>query len=945
MDAFADAGFGRFEIAWAPGTYGTPEQQADLAEVAKRAKSHGMQVDMTLGPGWPWSAPTTTDDLGQQELMYGREDVSGPTMFSGDVPPAIGDDQPRGKLVAVTAARVLEAGPPVTEADSPPESSTVLDPDSLVDLTAKTDGHRLTWDVPDGDWILFSFWQRPVEGCGLLSSGDRGCVSLIDDDSVRAGLQYVDDNQLGAAEDEVREVGYSFFEDSLELHADELYWTSDLPAEFTTRRGYDLTRYLPLMFAQGVSEYWVPEDEPTADFELPGDEGSRYRHDYYQTVTDLYLDNHIKLVAEWAKKYGMKFRTQAAYGNNFEVIRSSREAAQAGALVDDESLNAGDTPFLVREDASLLTGSYSDPDDPWWRFAMDHYRQVTSGSHQGGGLEVTSELGAWFGLELATSLRQYKRMMDKEWAAGVTRPLLHGVTHSPEGTPWPGASHFAGLVGEAVNHRTWPEWTHFKPLSDYWARGALVLQQGAARTDVAVLRDSFVTTAAGPTKPPKHFFDGVELEKSGFTIGYVDPVGVAQSPIGAGGELFPDGPSYDVLVVDTANVYVGPERLPAATAEAIERASAKGLKVVFVGDLPARGLSGQNPSAEDARVRAAVDKTLARATTAHVTTQAGVAQAVKELGVRPAAEWLKPSRVYSQLRETKDARYYLLWNATDQTQRLTGSFDAAGAASELDLWTGEYRPVALYRDTADRVNVPLELAPHATTVLMFPRNERRTHVTSTTADAVVTAGQNAVEVRDAAGGQQKVQISNGTTRTVDLPAVTDAPITVGGLTTGGPWQLQVTTYGPEGKVERPAMPLATLADWRTLPGLTSESGIGTYTTQVTLPPSWTGQHRGAVLDLGTFEGSVQVSVNGTRVTPDIDPQKPLDVTDLLKPGINTIQIVLATTPFNKAVVSPTTPLTRPAWPTSIAHGTQTYGLLEDVRILPYARAQISLERR
>lgn len=90
VDAFADAGFGRFEIAWAPGTHGTPEQQADLAEVAKRAKSHDMQVDMTLGPGWPWSAPTTTGDLGQQELMYGREEVSGPTKFSGDVPKELG---------------------------------------------------------------------------------------------------------------------------------------------------------------------------------------------------------------------------------------------------------------------------------------------------------------------------------------------------------------------------------------------------------------------------------------------------------------------------------------------------------------------------------------------------------------------------------------------------------------------------------------------------------------------------------------------------------------------------------------------------------------------------------------------------------------------------------------------------------------------------------------
>jgi hypothetical protein len=71
-----------------------------------------------------------------------------------------------------------------------------------------------------------------------------------------------------------------------------------------------------------------------------------------------------------------------------------------------------------------------------------------------------------------------------------------------------------------------------------------------------------VTTAAGPTLPPKHFFGGLGLEQAGFTIGYVDPVGVAQTPSGWNGELFPQGLSYDVLVVDTRQTYVGPGRIP-----------------------------------------------------------------------------------------------------------------------------------------------------------------------------------------------------------------------------------------------------------------------------------------------------------------------------------------------------------------------------------------------
>ena len=934
VDAFARAGFGRFEIAWAPGTYGTVAQQQDLAAVARRAAQHGMQVDMTLGPGWPWASPRTTGDLGQQELMYGRANVTGPRVFNGEVSPAVGDEEPRGRLVGVSAARVIRSGPAVTESGSPPAESTVLAPGSLVDLTDRLDGHRLRWKVPTGEWIIFSYWLRNRDGNN---------VSLISERSVREGLKYVDANQLGAAEDEVRRVGYSFFEDSLELNADELYWTPSLPREFAKRRGYAITKYLPLMFAQGVSDYWVPQDEPVPDFDLPRQEGSRYRQDYYATITDLYLDNHVKVVGRWARKYGMLFRTQPAYGNNFDVIRSAREAALAGVLIDDESLNAGDTPFLVSPSETAPVGQefYSKPNHPYWHFAMDHYRQVTSGAHQGGQTEVTSELGAWFGRDLATSLREYKRMMDKEWAAGVTRPLLHGVTHSPSGTPWPGAAHFLALVGESLNHRTWPQWTHLRRLSDYWGRGALVLQQGSARSDVAILRDSFVTTAAG-TDVVKPFFNSTAMERRGLTVEYVDSTGVAQAGVGRQGDLFPQGPSYDALIVDPSQLYVGGRRLAGATARTIDRASARGLRVVFVGALPNRGLSGRAPELENRSVRRAVARVLARPTTAHVSRQSQASRALKRLGTRPAAAWKGLRPVYTQLRETDRASYYYLWNATGKEQRFTGSFRASGAPTELDLWRGDFRPVAEYAASRGRVRVPVRLAPHATTVLMFRRGDSRPHVVSTTADSVLTAGRGRVEVRDARGGRRTVRMSDGRLLRVRLPAVRQKALEVGAATR--PWSLQVTTYGPEGVIARPSLPLPALADWRVIPGLNQESGIGTYRVTVDVPEAWTGRSRGTSLDLGRFEGSVQVYVNDRLVSRDVDPQGNIDLTRELRPGSNELRVVLATTPFNKAVASPTTPITRPLWPASFVHLTQAYGLLGPVRLVPYARASVRVGR-
>ena len=66
--------------------------------------------------------------------------------------PAIDDGGRGGRLVAVTAARVVKAGPPVTQVDHPPTSSTIIGRSSLVDLTSRTtpDG-TVTWDVPAGN--------------------------------------------------------------------------------------------------------------------------------------------------------------------------------------------------------------------------------------------------------------------------------------------------------------------------------------------------------------------------------------------------------------------------------------------------------------------------------------------------------------------------------------------------------------------------------------------------------------------------------------------------------------------------------------------------------------------------------------------------------------------------------------------------------------------------
>ncbi len=220
LEAISAAGFGGVEIGFTASAWANDSQRTALQSALSTAKRLGLEIDMTLGASWPFQTPNTKPGSGysEQELMYGRTNVRGGTTFVGKAPAAIGDREPRGKLVAITAAKVLRGGPAVTEAGKPPKSSTVLDPDSLVDLTPRigADGN-VRWDAPAGDWIVFAFWQRDAE---------EGVVDHLRAESASKALEFIDQQQIGAANAPLlRGTGGSFFEDSLELDASELFWT------------------------------------------------------------------------------------------------------------------------------------------------------------------------------------------------------------------------------------------------------------------------------------------------------------------------------------------------------------------------------------------------------------------------------------------------------------------------------------------------------------------------------------------------------------------------------------------------------------------------------------------------------------------------------------------------------------------------------------------------
>src|SRR5262249_13111226 len=73
-------------------------------------------------------------------------------------------------------------------------------------------------------------------------------------------------------------------------------WTPNFLAEFQKRRGYDLRPYLPALVGD------------------IGDKTREIRHDWGQTLTELFNDNFDTQFKDLAHKYNTRFRIQA-YGS------------------------------------------------------------------------------------------------------------------------------------------------------------------------------------------------------------------------------------------------------------------------------------------------------------------------------------------------------------------------------------------------------------------------------------------------------------------------------------------------------------------------------------------------------------------------------------------------------------------------------------------------------
>ena len=283
-------------------------------------------------------------------------------------------------------------------------------------------------------------------------------------------------------------------------------WTDGLDRVFRDRRGYGLVRHLPSVFG------WV--------IGTP-DETASFLRDWRGLLGELVEENYYGRMTELAHADGLTVQYETAFGD-----------ALAGDLL--RFWKYADIPMCEFWRPTMPTGVGS-----------ANFKSVlpcVSAAHIYGKRRVASEALTNCALTWNEALRDFKVVLDRHFAKGVTFPVFHTYTHNPQvGFKCPGTSFGYSIGTPFLRGQTW--WRFMPYFTDYCARCTEFLEAGMPVVDI--LR--FLGDGLGhkPDEQNPHF-------NNRFKDDYINSDVLLNRLSPSEGRLvLPDGMSYSVLWIPT----------------------------------------------------------------------------------------------------------------------------------------------------------------------------------------------------------------------------------------------------------------------------------------------------------------------------------------------------------------------------------------------------------
>jgi hypothetical protein len=628
----------------------SPEHLEALRFTAEKAKELGLRMDITLGSGWPYGGPQISRDEAADALRASApvSVVAGQT--SVDLPPGR-----EGESAGIAAALLG----PVTN------SSAGESPYLPLEIHGNT--ALLPSDLRGATNVTFYTIGLP----GLVNvkraafGGEGYIVDHYSPDAVGTFIKEI-------AEPEIKACGpnppYAIFCDSLEVAGEN--WTPNLLAEFQKRRGYDLKPLLPALFG---------------DF---GPKTLDIRHDWGQTVTELFNDYFITAFKKLANENQSKFTIQG-YGTPPSALYSY-------AYCD------------IAEGEGYAWKSFSPT------------RWAASANHLLGRPVTSSETFTWLHSPVfrATPL-DMKAEADLHFLCGINQIICHGWPYTAEGVTYPGWSFYAAGVFNEKN----PWWIVMPDVAKYLQRVSSILRQGTPANDVAL----FLPNSDAWTNLGRNFSMSTTLgEKvggsvklitdAGYNLDFFDDQLLAMRGAVSGNTLAFGDAHYRAVVLP------GVERIPVATMQKIEQFARAGGIVIATRRLPDLAPGYLATDADTQTVRDIVQRLFKDANAPGLfigdENRLG-AELAKRLAPDVALSPPAPE-IGAVHRHTDACDIYFIVNTGNEPKSVDAAFRVEGMQPEIwNPMNGEVGPVTVTAKSAGSTTIHLNLEPYASTIIAF----------------------------------------------------------------------------------------------------------------------------------------------------------------------------------------------------------------------------------
>ena len=867
----------------------------------------GLEIALAAGPGWsgtggPWVKP----EQSMQHLVASETKVTGPIRFDASLPQpkpfgkralppelqkiwqqfyqdvvVLAFPTPTGdyRIPCVEEKALYKRSPysskkavkPFLAADStnlPPEKC--IAQDKIVELEL-TNG-RLVWDVPEGNWTILRFGRTltgmvtrpaPVPGLGFESDKfDKAALDAHFESFIGMLLK-----TIGEPPHPGRGLTTVHF-DSWEMSAQN--WSEKFRAEFRSRRGYDLLRFLPVFLGRVVESVAVSE---------------RFLWDLRRTAQELVIENHALRLKELSRRHGLTLSIEP-----YDMNPAGDLAL--GAAADVPMCEFWLRGFGFNTDYSCFEA-----------VSIAH----TMGRPVVGAEAFTADKDAW---------RQHPGTMKAQgdWAlcAGINRFVFHRYQHQPWLDRFPGMT-FASYGVHWDRTQTW--WEMASGYHTYLSRCQTMLRRGLPVADILYLD---LEGAPNVFRPPTSAVLPGLPDRRGYNFdGCAPGTLIERARVKTGRITFPDGMSYRLLVLPRV------EAMTPALLRKIKQLVNDGATVI--GSVPKQSPSLENYPQCDAEVQQLAaglwqsNRVICDAATPITTSGKPpfpdlypgydtTAQILAKLNVLPDFESDADLR-YTH-RHDKEAEIYFVGNRTAGPVLAKCRFRVTGRQPELwDPVTGERRTLPEFYEQEGRISVPLQFAPGQSYFVVF-REKAQIDRGALECGGLTPLSVARLEVPQQADGRVKPRpdkaLSSQRTPKKNFPEMKPVLELAGSWTVsfdpkwGGPSFAEATAGKPEKTVDSSqksvVSPVGTvvfdkLVDWTTRPepGIKYYSGTATYRKTFRIESA----NRRIFLDVGKVAIMARVTLNGhdCGVIWTLPPR--VDITAAVKTGENLLEIAVA----------------------------------------------------